>query len=391
MLKPSVTLAITAKAKRLKTEGEDILSFGAGEPDFDTPDNIKEAGVRAIRSGFTKYTDAGGTVELKRMVAAKLHRDQGVDYEPEQIAVSCGAKHSLYNIAATLFEQGDEVIIPAPYWVTYPEQVRLMGASPIIVETQESNRFALDVENLRRATTNNTKAIILNSPNNPTGEILNRKTLTAIAEFAVKNKIYVISDECYEKLIYRETEHVSIAGLGKEIKEQTIIVNAVSKTYSMTGWRIGYAAGPREIIKAMEKVQSQSTSNPNSMAQMAALEALNGPQNIVEERTGEFEKRRDHMVDCLNAIEGITCLKPSGAFYVFPNVSGLYGKKYNGKDIHDSISFSDFLLDAAGVAVVPGGAFGSDLHVRMSYPYPMDFISEGTKRIGEAVLKLEGP
>ncbi len=390
ILKPSVTLAITAKANKMKADGEDVLSFGAGEPDFDTPDNIKEAGIRAIRDGFTKYTDAGGTMEIKKTIAAKLQRDQGLDYQPDQIIVSCGAKHSLYNIAAVLFEEGDEVIIPAPYWVTYPEQVSYMGASPVIVKTKESNRFALEMEDLRKATTKNTKAIILNSPNNPTGEILPRETLAAIAEFATDNKFYIISDECYEKLIYGEAKHVSIASLEEKLKERIIIVNAVSKTYSMTGWRIGYAAGPREIIKAMGKVQSQSTSNPNSMAQKAAIEALNGPQDVVEGRTKEFEKRRNHMVACLNEIDGITCLKPSGAFYVFPNVSGFYGKKYNGKTIDNSVSFSDFLLDTAGVAVVPGAGFGSDLHVRMSYPYSTDFISEGTKRIKEAVSKLEG-
>ncbi|MBI5185943.1 MAG: pyridoxal phosphate-dependent aminotransferase [Nitrospinae bacterium] len=388
VLKPSITLAIAARAKKLKAEGVDILSFGAGEPDFDTPDNIKEAGIKAIKSGFTKYTEVGGIPELKKAIIEKFQRDQGLAYGPDQILVSCGAKHSLYNLAVSLFEAGDEVIIPAPYWVTFPEQVSYAGATPVIIPTKESNRFALEAADLRKAVTKKTKAVILNSPNNPTGEILPRETLAEVAEFAVENKIYVISDECYEKLLYEGAEHVSIATLGNAIKEQTIIVNAVSKTYSMTGWRIGYAAGPREIIKAMDTVQSQATSNPTSIAQKAAVEALAGPQEVVAERNKEFQKRRDHIVDGLNKIDGITCLKPSGAFYVFPNVSRLYGKKYKGKAIDGSISFSEFLLEAAKVAVVPGIGFGSDAHIRLSYPYSIDFISEGVKRIREAVSRL---
>lgn len=389
ILKPSVTLAIASRAKKLKAEGVDILSFGAGEPDFDTPDNVKEAGIKAIKSGFTKYTEVGGIPELKKAVIEKFQRDQGLSYCPDQILISCGAKHSLYNIAVSLFEAGDEVIIPSPYWVTFPEQVSYAGAVPVIIPTKESNRFALEVDDLRKAVTKRTKAVILNSPNNPTGEILPLEKLAEIAEFAVENGIYVISDECYEKLLYGDAKHVSIATLGDDIKKQTIIVNAVSKAYSMTGWRIGYAAGPREIIKAMDTVQSQATSNPTSIAQKAAVEALTGPQGVVAERTMEFQRRRDHIVDGLNKIEGITCLKPSGAFYVFPNVSSLYGRKYKGKAIDNSISFSEFLLEAAKVAVVPGAGFGSDAHIRLSYPYSIEFISEGVKRIRDAVSKLE--
>ena len=387
-MEPSVTLAIAAKANRLKADGVDILSFGAGEPDFDTLDNVKEAGIQAIRSGFTKYTDTAGIKDLKEAVVRKFQEDAGLGYAPDQVLISCGAKHSLYNIAVSLFEKGDEVVIPSPYWVTFPEQVRYAGAKPVIVETKESNGFSLEVDALRRVVTKNTKAIILNSPNNPTGEILSRETLAAIAEFAVEKGIYVISDECYEKLLYGGAEAVSIATLGEKIKEQTIIVNAVSKTYSMTGWRIGYAVGPREIIQAMGKVQSQSTSNPCSIAQKAAVEALRGPQGEVAARNGEFQKRRDHMVDRLNEVPGISCRRPAGAFYVFPNVSALYGKKYKGRPIAGSVAFSDFLLETAKVAVVPGSGFGSDAHVRLSYPYPLDFISEGVRRIREAVAEL---
>jgi len=388
---PSMTQAMVAEAKKLMAQGVDILSFGAGEPDFDTPENIKHAGIQAIRSGLTKYTEVSGTAALKQAVIRKFERDQSVTFKPDQVIVCCGAKHALFNLAVSLFDDGDEVLLPAPYWVSYPEQIRFAGARPVILETREENRFTLTMEDLERAVTDKTKAIILNSPNNPTGEILNQDILAEIADFAVQRGIYVISDECYEKLIYDSAEHVSIVSLGKEIRELTIVVNAVSKTYAMTGWRIGYAAGPAEIIRAMTKVQSQATSNPTSIAQQAAVEALDGPQDAVMAMRKEFERRRNHMVGLLNKVEGISCLRPEGSFYAFPNVSGVYGKKYKGSAIEDSLALADFLLDVARVAVVPGIGFGSDNHIRLSFPYSLDTISEGIRRMEDALGRLDPP
>ncbi len=387
-IKPSPTLAAAAKAKAMKAQGIDVVDYGVGEPDFDTPENVKEAAIKAIKAGFTKYTPAGGTDELKEAVIEKFKKDNGLAYEKNQILISCGAKHSLYNIAEALFEAGDEVIIPSPYWVSYPDQVILNDATPVIVETTEAEGFKISPQKLTQAITPKTKAIMLNSPSNPTGLAYDRKALEELAAIAVKHKIYVISDEIYEKLLYDGFTHVSIASLGKEIRRQTIVVNGVSKSHSMTGWRIGFAAGPKDVITAMANIQSQSTSNPTSISQKAALEALKGPQDFILTMNAEFDKRRRYMVERLNAMPGVSCLMPVGAFYAFPKVSRLYGKKGGGKTINNSSDFSAYLLEEAKVALVSGDAFGADEYIRLSYATSMDTIKQGLDRIEEAISRL---
>lgn len=388
-VKPSPTLAVDSKAKEMKAKGIDIVNFGVGEPDFDTPEHIKEAAIKAIKDGFTKYTPVGGIDELKEAIVEKLERDNGLKYGKENILVSCGAKHSLYNIAQALFGPGDEVIIAAPYWVSYPEQVLLNDATPVFLETKEENDFMLLPELLREKITPRTKALILNSPSNPTGFIYNEKTLREIAEIAFEKNFYIISDEIYEKLIYDGYRHISIASFGEEIKARTIVVNGLSKSHSMTGWRIGYAAGPAEIIKIMTNIQSQSTSNPTSIAQKAAVAALKGPQDCVEEMRKEFERRRTYLVETLNQIQGISCRLPNGAFYAFPNISKVLGKKWGDKVISNSIELSIYLLEHAHVAVVPGLAFGAEGYLRLSYATSLENIEKGVKRIKDAVEKLQ--
>lgn len=385
-IKPSPTLATAAKAKAMKAQGIDVVDFGVGEPDFDTPENVKQAGIKAIQSGFTKYTPAGGTDELKDAIIEKLGKDNGLTYEKSQILISCGAKHSLYNIAEALFDPGDEIVIPAPYWVSYPDQVLLNDAVPVIVETTEQEGFKLSAEKLEKALTKKTKAVVLNSPSNPTGLAYDRKTLEQIAAVAVKHGIYIISDEIYEKLIYDGFRHVSIASLSPEIKGLTIVVNGVSKSHAMTGWRIGYAAGPKDVITAMTNIQSQSTSNPTSISQKASVEALRGPQNFIGVMNAEFDKRRRYMVDRLNKMPGVSCLMPVGAFYAFPNVEKLYGKAAGGKTIKNSSDMAAYLLEDAKVALVSGDAFGADAHIRLSYATSMENITRGLDRI-EAALK----
>jgi len=385
-VRPSPTLAVDAKVKALKAQGVDIVGFGAGEPDFDTPDNIKEAGIKAIRDGFTKYCPVAGTPELIDAIIGKLKNDNGLTYERNQIIVSCGAKHSIYNVAQALFQKGDEVIIPAPYWVSYPDIVLLAEATPKIVKATEKTGFRMTGAQLRRAITPKTRAIIINSPSNPTGACYSREELEEIAEIAVKNDLYVITDDIYEKFLYDGATFTTIASLGKEIFERTIVVNGVSKAYAMTGWRIGYAAGPKPIIEAMTAIQSQCTSNPTSISLKASTEALKGSQDSVERMRQEFEKRRNYIVERLNKIPGISCLKPQGAFYAFPNVSGVYGKSWNGKKITNSTEFTEFLLENAKVGVVPGIAFGDDRCVRLSYAASMETITKGLDRI-ESSLK----
>ena len=382
-INPSPTLVVDSKAKAMKAEGHDVVNFGVGEPDFDTPQNIKDAGIKAIQDGHTKYTPAGGIVPLKEAVAAKFKADNGLEYSNEEIVISCGAKHTLYGLAEALFDPGDEVIIPAPYWVSYPEQARLTGATPVILETTEASGFTLDPNVLKAAVTGKTKALILNSPSNPTGGVYDRAALEKIAEIAVANNIVVISDEVYETLLYDGAEHVSIASLGADIKALTVTVNAVSKSHAMTGWRIGYAGGPAEVIKAVTKIQGQSTSNPCSIAQHAAIEALTGPQDALATMHAAFDERRKFIVEGLNAIEGITCQMPKGAFYAFPNVSALYKG-----DIKGSEDLAMYLLDEAKVALVHGAAFGSDNHIRVSYATSMDDIKKALTRIADAVGKL---
>lgn len=387
-IKPSPTLATAAKAKAMKAQGIDVVDFGVGEPDFDTPENVKQAGIRAINSGFTKYTPAGGTDELKDAVIEKFKKDNALSYERPQILISCGAKHSLYNIAEALFDPGDEVIIPAPYWVSYPDQVLLNDANPVIVETTEKDGFRLSAAQLEKAITQKTKALVLNSPSNPTGLAYDKKTLEEIAAVAVRHKMYVISDEIYEKLLYDGFEHFSIASLGQEIKDLTIVVNGVSKSHAMTGWRIGYAAGPKDVIAAMANIQSQSTSNPASISQKAANEALRGPQDFIKTMNVEFDKRRRYMVERLNKIKGVSCLMPVGAFYAFPRVSPLFGRSVNGKVMKNSSDIASYLLDDAKVALVSGDAFGADAYIRLSYATSMANIIKGLDRIEEAVSKL---
>ncbi|MFA5354224.1 MAG: pyridoxal phosphate-dependent aminotransferase [Thermodesulfovibrionales bacterium] len=388
-IKPSPTLAMDAKAKAMKAQGMDIVNFGVGEPDFDTPEHIKEAAIQAIRDGFTKYTPVGGIDELKEAIAAKFSADNGLAYAKDEILVSCGAKHSLYNIAQALFGQGDEVIIPSPYWVSYPDQVLLNDASPVFLPTCEEDGFMVKPEALEAAITDRTKAMVLNSPSNPTGFTYDRKTLEAIADIAVRRGIYIISDEIYEKLLYDGVEHLSIASLGKDVQERTIVVNGLSKSHAMTGWRIGYAAGPREVIKAMTTIQSQSTSNPASISQKAAVAALRGPQDCIGVMNAEFDKRRLFLVDGLNAIEGVSCPRPTGAFYAFPNVSKLYGKRAGDREITSSMDMAMYLLDDAGVALVHGEAFGDDRYIRISYATSMENISKALERIKASLEKLK--
>ena len=387
-IKPSPTLAVDAKAKAMKAEGIDVVGFGAGEPDFDTPDNIKEAAIKAIRDGFTKYTPVPGTDELKDAIIAKLKADNGITYDRAEVIVSTGAKHSLYNIAQALYGPGDEVIIPSPYWVSYPDQVILNDAKPVIVPTTEASGFVLTAEAFEKAITPKTKALILNSPSNPTGLGYDKAALQVIADVAVRHKVYVISDEIYEKITYDGFRHVSIASLGDGIKALTLTVNGLSKSHAMTGWRMGYAAGAKDVVGAMTKVQSQSTSNPCSITQKAAVEALRGPQDFIAVMLAEFDKRRKVIVGRLNAIPGVTCPNPLGAFYAFPRVSSYYGKSFNGKKIAGSSDMAAYLLDEAKVAVVSGDAFGADEYIRLSYATSMATIEKGLDRIEKALGAL---
>jgi len=387
-IKPSETLAITAKANALRAEGRDVIGFGAGEPDFDTPENIKAAAIRAIEAGFTKYTPVGGTDELKDAIIAKLKRDNALEYKRSQIVVSCGAKHTLYNLAQALFEPGDEVIIPAPYWVSYPDIVVLAGGTPVIVDTLEKDSFKMKPEQLQAAITERTKAVVINSPSNPTGAAYSPEELKALAAVLLDKEIFVICDDIYEKIIYANFPFENIATAEPKIKDRTIVVNGVSKAYAMTGWRIGYAAGPEQLIAAIIKIQSQNTSNPASISQKAAVEALKGDQEVVGKMVAEFRQRRDAIVKLLNEIDGVKCLSPEGAFYVFPNVSGIYGRSFQGKKITDSTELINYLLDEANVATVPGAAFGNDNHIRLSYATSLKNIEEGLKRIKIAISKL---
>jgi len=387
-LKPSPTLAINAKAKSMQAQGIHVISFGAGEPDFDTPENIKQAAKKAIDDGFTKYTPVGGIDDLKDAIIKKFQRDNKLTYKRSEIIVSCGGKHSFYNLAQAIFDQGDEVIVPAPYWVSYPPMVALAGGSPVIVETIERNEFKITPDELKKAITPKTKALILNSPSNPTGSAYTKKELENLAEIAISKNFFVISDEIYEKIVYDGFEFKSIASLSNEIKKRTIIVHGVAKTYAMTGWRIGYTAGSEEIISAMNNIQSQSTSNPTSISQKASVEALIGPQREVDKMVSAFAQRRNYIVDRLNKIPGVSCYRPVGSFYVFPNFSSYYGKSYQGKKIENSTHLADFFLDVARVAVVPGIEFGADPFERLSYATSMEDIKEGVNRIEESLKKL---
>ncbi len=387
-LKPSPTLAISAKEKALKAQGIDIAGFGAGEPDFDTPEHIKKAAIDAINQGFTKYTPVGGIDQLKDAIIEKFRRDNGLDYGREEVMVSCGGKHSLYNLFQAIFQEGDEVLIPVPYWVSYPSMVELAGATPVFVETEEAENYQVTGELLKRHITPKTKAIILNYPSNPVGSIYDLKNLEEIGKLAVEKGFYIISDEIYEKLAYDEYVHTSIASLDKSFKDRTIIAHGVSKTYSMTGWRIGFTAGSREIISAMSNIQSQSTSNPTSISQKAAVAALSGPQDSIGMMLEQFKKRRDFLVSGFRSLEGISCYNPAGAFYVFPNFNAVLGKTYKGKKIETSTALTALLLEEFHTAVVPGVEFGKEGYLRLSFATSMEVIEKGFKRIKEALSTL---
>jgi len=387
-INPSQTLAITAQALKMKREGKKVISFAAGEPDFDTPKNIKEEAISAIKQGFTHYTDNSGIIELKEAVIGKLKKDNKVEYKPAEIIISNGAKQCLFNAILTVCNPEDEVLLPTPCWVSYTEQIKFAQAAPIFINTYQEDAFKLSAAQVEEKISSKTKLLILNSPNNPTGAVYEMEELKKIAQLLVKYDIYCICDEIYEKLIYDEAEHFTIASLSNEVKAKTIIINGVSKSYAMTGWRIGYAAGPEDIISGMGKIQGHSTSNPNSIAQKASVEALNGRQETIEEMRREFDQRRKYMVEKLNQIKGVSCLKPAGAFYAFPNVSKILekGVKYNGKRIINSFDLADFILKEAEVALIPGSDFEAEGYLRLSYATSMEDIKEGLDRI-ENILK----
>lgn len=380
----SVTLEITAKAKAMKADGIDVISFGAGEPDFNTPENIREEGIRAIEKGLTRYTAASGIVELKEAICKKFKEENNLDYTLKNIIISSGAKHSIFNALMAIINPGDEVIISVPYWVSYPEMVKISGGKPIYVHTKEENDFKFTVSDLNQVLNDNTKAIILNSPSNPTGSIYTKEELSEIANWAVENNVFVISDEIYEKLVY-DGKHTSIASINENIKNQTIVINGMSKAYAMTGWRIGYAAANEEIVKIMSNIQSHATSNPCSISQYASVVGLLGDQSNVEEMKLQFEKRRNYMVDTINSIKGLSCRKPKGAFYIMVNIVQLKGKTIKGHKIEGSLDFAKLLLDEAKVAVIPGIGFGDDDYIRLSYATSMENIKEGLKRIKDIV------
>jgi len=389
-ISPSMTLAIDAKAREMKAQGEDVIGFGAGEPDFNTPERIKQAGIRAVENNETRYTPVGGTDLLKEAIISKLERDNGLVYEKNQILASCGAKHSFYNLAQVLWQAGDEVIIPAPYWVSFPEIVTLSGARPLIIHTGAEQDFKITVEQIENVVTPNTRAIVINSPSNPTGSAYEKDELEKLAECALRHGLLIISDEIYEQIVFDGFHHTSIASISKEVQKQCVVINGVSKSYAMTGWRIGYmASGDPEIVKQVSKLQGQSTSNPCAVSQAASIEALTGPLDEIREMGCEFEKRRDIIVERLTQIPGVSCRKPIGSFYSFPDFSGVYGKKdMNGKVLKGSLDFTDYLLLAEKVAIVPGIAFGSDAHARLAFAMSLEKIEAGTHRIKEAISKL---
>ena len=389
-IKASTTMAISSKAAELKAAGLDVVSFGAGEPDFNTPAHIGQAGIDAIHNGQTRYTPAAGLPELRKAVCDKLKKDNRLEYEPAQVIISNGAKHSLINTFMAILNEGDEVIIPAPFWLSYSEMVRIAGGVPVIIHTKKENKFMMTKEELENAYTEKTKAVVLTSPSNPTGQVMGRADLEMIAAFAISHDILVISDEIYEKLIYDEgKEHISIASLSKEIYDRTIVINGVSKSYAMTGWRIGYAAAPLPIAKLMASLQSHMASNPNTIAQMATITALNGPQDCVAEMCVEFKKRRDYIFEREEAIPLLSALKPEGAFYLFVDVSGTYGKSYEGQEIKTAADFASILLDQKYVAVVPCADFGMPDYIRLSYATSMELIKKGMDRIEEMVKELK--
>ncbi|MEE8125605.1 MAG: pyridoxal phosphate-dependent aminotransferase [Nitrospirales bacterium] len=386
---PSLTLELSATVKSLVAQGQRVFDFTVGEPSFDSPDVAKDAAREAIQSGFTKYTQVTGIDDLKDTIIEKFQRDQGLAYTRSQIVVSCGAKHTLFNLALALFEAGDEVIIPTPYWVSYPEQILMADAQPVFLPTLEAEGYAIDLKALDAVITNRTKAIILNSPCNPTGSLYDHQTLEGIAELVLRHDLLVISDEIYEKMVYDHHQHHSIAAINPQIANHAIIVNGVSKTYSMTGWRIGYAAGPEPLLKAMGDIQGQSTSNPTSIAQKAAIGAIRGGDDFIQYMVKELNVRRQAIVQGLNQIEGIQCPMPAGAFYAFPNISQLLGRCFQGKILMTPLDLANYFLKESRVACVPGEPFGSSNHLRFSYTGPLEVIEEGIAHLAQAVDRLE--
>ena len=388
-IKPSPTIAVTQKARELKAAGKDVIGLGAGEPDFDTPDNIKEAAIKAIRDGDTKYTAVDGTPALKKAIVDKFKRENNLDYDLDQITVGAGGKHVIYNAMMATLNEGDEVIVPAPYWVSYPDMVLLAGGTPIILECDEKQGFKLSASELDKAITPKTKWIILNSPSNPTGACYSESDIKELSKVLIKHPhVYILSDDIYEHVVYEGFKFFTVAQI-KELKNRVLTMNGVSKAYSMTGWRIGYAAGPKEIIKAIAKIQSQSTTNPSSISQAAAVEALNGRQDFIKERAKSFQERRDFVVEALNQINGIECLNPDGAFYVFPSCKGLIGKKDpNGNVLNNDSDFVKSLLENSGVAVVQGSAFGLEGFFRISYATSMENLKKALEKISSFCKSL---
>lgn len=386
-VKPSATLAISAKAKQMRSEGKEVINFSAGEPDFDTPEYIKEAGIEAIKSGQTKYTPASGTIDLKNAVVEKYKREYSLDYNNKQVVISCGAKHSLYNLFQAIINPGDKVILPAPYWLTYIEQIRIAGGIPEVIDTT-ANNFKLTVDDMKSAVSSGPIALVLNSPSNPTGAVYSKDELEQIVNIAVDNNVLIISDEIYEAYLYDGLNHVSPAAISDRAKENTVIINGISKTFSMTGWRIGYTIGSEEIISAISKLQSHSTSNPASISQAASIAAVNELKQELKVKLDTFEGRRDLMVNELKDIDHVEINKPQGSFYCFPLLKGYIGKEFNGKKIENSFDIVDYLLENAGVAAVPGKVFGAENYIRLSFATDEESIKKGLNKIKEALGKL---
>ena len=388
LIKPSVTLAIAAKAGKLRSQGIDVINFSAGEPDFDTPDRIKAAAIEALKRGMTKYTDVRGIEPLRQAIAQKYLSDYGLTYKMSEILVSCGAKHSLYNLFQAVVNPGDEILVPAPYWVSYADMALLAGGVPKIIQTSEATGFRIGAQQLANALSSRTRIFLLNSPSNPTGASYEETELMAIAQVLERHNCLIVTDDIYDQIVYDGFTIRNLATLAPSLRDRIVIINGVSKSYAMTGWRIGYALGPANIIDAAAKIQSQSTSNPTSIAQAAALEAIQGPQEDVAMMVDEFAKRRNVVVERLNAISGVQCLKPQGAFYVFPNIAAFIGKNVNGKSLTSPCDIADYLLEEAKVAAVPGEDFGSNAHIRLSYATSLENIEEGCRRMRDVFAKI---
>ena len=387
-IEESQTIAISSLARKLRAEGKNIISLSAGEPDFPTPENVKQAAIKAIQNNFTKYTQNEGIPELREAVAAKFRNDNKLNVKAANILISSGGKHSIFNALQTICDPGDEVVIPSPYWVSFPEMVKLVDAVPVILPTKEEHGFTFTAEDVKPFLTRRTKAIIINSPSNPTGSVLDEETLRGIAKLAKEYDFFIISDEIYEKIVYDGHKHFSVGSI-PEVQDKVITTGGVSKAYSMTGWRIGFMAANEEIIARASKIQSQVTSNPSSISQAAALEAIRGTQGDIEKMRSAFQRRRDLIIEKLSKIKGLSVTNPGGAFYFFPSVKGLFGKKYDGQILKDSLDVAHYLLAEAQVALVPGAAFGSDDHIRISYAYSENELTEAVDRIAVAVSKLK--